>query len=149
LLYHIVSAAVAAPRHGTIVVVDTDGRFDVSRLTCDFEELQHVHVFRPVKGRAGVLECLKEVERFLTDGGHQSWDRECVGTVVNGAQDGDLIVGWRGWLTAEGERRGVPGFGERVSVEEALEVREERIRAVEGKRWRARCEWGDYQWHDG
>jgi hypothetical protein len=130
-------------------VVDTDGRFDVSRLTCGFEELQHVHVFCPVRGRAGVLDCLKEVERFLIDGGHWSWDRECVGTVVNGAKDGGLNVSWRGWLTAESERSGVPGFGAGMSVEEAMEVREERMWAVERKSWRARCEWGDYQWQDG
>ena len=130
-------------------MIDADGKFDVSRLTCSFEELQHVYVFRPVTGIAGVPECLKEVERFLMEGDHRSWDRESVGTVVSSAHGGDMMVSWRGWLVAESGRRDAPRFGEGVSVEEALGLREERMRAVEGKSWRARCDWGEYQWEDG
>jgi hypothetical protein len=97
----------------------------------------------------GVMECLKEVEGFLMDGEHWSLGREYVGTMVNGAQGGDVMVSWRGWLRAESERGDVPGFGAGMSVEEALELREESMVAAEERRWRARCEWGEYRWEDG
>src|ERR1700709_1193836 len=58
LLYHIVRSAVSTPRNGTIVIVDADGRFDVSRLRCSFEDLKHVHVLRPLTGKAGVNDAL-------------------------------------------------------------------------------------------
>jgi hypothetical protein len=146
LVYQIVSTAVSSPRNGTIVVVDADGRFDVTRLRCEMEDLTHVHVYRPLKGH--VKEALEQVESYLLRGEHASMGRDCVGIVMNGAQGGDVMVGWKGWLRVENEREDVPRFGMGISVEEALREREKRQFAVESKGWRAVSEWGEYRWTD-
>jgi hypothetical protein len=144
LLYHIVSAVVAPMRSGTIVIVDVDGRFDVSRLSCSLEDLQHVHVVRPAKGM--LKETLGQLDTYLLGGKHGSMSRELVATVVNGSQGGDISVSWRGWLKAESEIDEVPRFGMGISVEEALTERDNRQEAIENKGWRAESEWGDYRW---
>ncbi|OBT50182.1 hypothetical protein VE04_08310, partial [Pseudogymnoascus sp. 24MN13] len=68
LLYHIVSTAVTATRSGVALVVDVDGRFDVTRLSCSEEELRHVYVVRC--GKEGVERCLEEGRRWLVYGEH-------------------------------------------------------------------------------
>lgn len=146
LLYQIVSIAVSPPRNGAIVVVDADGGFDVTRLSCEVQNFQHVHVYRPLKGH--VNETLEQVEGNLVGGEHASMERECVGIVVNGAQGGDIMVGWRGWLRAGSERDDVPRFGIGISMEEAMREREQRQLAVESKGWRAVSEWGEYKWNE-
>ena len=146
LLYRIVSIAVSPPRNGTIVVVDADGRFDVTQLRCEIEDLKHVHVYRLLKGH--VKDTLEQVESYLLGGEHASMGRECVGVVVNGAQGGDIMLGWRGWLRVESEREDVSRFGVGVSAEEAMGVREQRQLAVESKGWRAVSDWGEYRWND-
>lgn len=144
LLYRIVSIAVSAPRNGTIVVIDADGRFDVTRLNCKVEDLKHVHIYMPVKGH--VKETIMEVEAYLQGGEHSSMGRECVGVVVNGGQGGDIVVGWKGWLKVHSERDEVPKFGFGVSVEEAMREREQRQVVVDEKGWRAVSSMGEYRW---
>lgn len=132
------------PREGTIVIVDADGGFDVTRLRCEFEDLKHVHIYRPLRGH--VKETLMQIEDYLLSEEHVSTGRECVGVVVNGAQGGDVTVGWKGWLRVESERDDVPPFGMGISVEEAIREREQRQLAIESKGWRAVSEWGEYRW---
>lgn len=146
LLYKIVSVVVSPPRSGTVVVVDADGGFDLTRLDCDVEDLKHVHVSRPLKGQ--VKETIMEVKDYLLGGEHASMARECVGIFVNGAQGGEVMVGWKGWLRVESEMEDVPRFGIGMSVEEALREREQRQVALDGKRWRAASEWGQFTWTD-
>jgi hypothetical protein len=146
LLYQIVSIAVSPPRNGTIVVVDVDGRFDVTQLRCEIEDLKHVHVYRPLKGH--VKDTILQVEDYLLGREHASMGRECVGIVVNGAQGGDVMVGWKGWLKVESGRDDVPRFGMGISVEEAMREREQRQLAIETKGWRAVSDWGEYRWTD-
>jgi hypothetical protein len=146
LLYQIVSIAVSPPRKGAIVVIDADGGFDVTRLRCEVEDMKHVHVYRPLEGH--VKETLEQVEGHLMGGEHGSMGKECVGIVVNGAQGGNVMVGWRGWLRVESERNDVPRFGMGISVEEAMREREQRQLAVESKGWRAVSEWGEYRWNE-
>jgi hypothetical protein len=95
-----------------------------------------------------VQETIAAVENYLLGGEHKSMVREWVGILVNGAQGGDVMVGWKGWLRVESEREDVPRFGTGLSVEEAMKEREQRQRAVESKGWRAVSEWGDYRWND-
>jgi len=144
LLYQIVSTTVSSPRNGTIVVVDADGTFDVTRLRCEMEDLKHVHIYRPLKGQ--VKATLGQVNSYLLSGEHASMGRDCLGIIVNGAQGGDIMLWWRGWLRVESESEDVPRFGMGVSVEEAMREREQRQLAVENKGWRAVSEWGEYRW---
>ena len=103
-------------------------------------------------------------EWILYAPGHGSRDRELWGVVVVGSSlgtttsttaavddnegGGDVVVtaGWRGWTRVEREE--VPGFGGGggMSVEEALQRRKSRQRALEMKRWVAGSRWGVYAW---
>jgi len=140
LLYLIVDTAIEE-KSGTIVVVDMDGRFDVSRLRCD---LQHVHMFRPVKGALKIT--LDSIDDYLLYGQHQSKGRELVATIVIGGQGGDIMAGWRGWMLVEREE--VAKYGPRMSIEEALMERDARQEAVESADWVASSAWGEYRWKE-
>lgn len=146
LLYHIVSRAVSLPRAGAIVVVDVDGFFDVSRLSCSVDDMDHVYVCSPVDGN--ITQTAAEVEELLLAGGHESMGRELVGIVVSGGQGGDIMVDWRGWLRVENERGDIPKFDLNVSAEQAFRERNERQTAVESKGWRALSDWGQYRWEN-
>jgi len=146
LLYHIISTAVSSPRLGTIVVLDVDGRFDVTRLNCSIEDLKHVHVFRAATG--AVKATLDAVEDYLLYGNHLSHGKELVVTVVSGGQGGDVMAGWKGWLRVSSERDGVMGFGMGMSVEEALRERDTRQRVVDEVGWKASSDLGEYRWTD-
>ncbi|OBT70267.1 hypothetical protein VE03_00008 [Pseudogymnoascus sp. 23342-1-I1] len=145
LLYHIVSAAVAAPRSGVALVVDVDGRFDVTRLSCSREELRHVYVVRP--GKEGAERCMEEARRWLVYGQHGSKGRELGVRVVSGGEGGrgaDVVGCWRGWMRVGRGEEGRVGGG--VSVEEAVGERGERQRSAEGRGWRAESEFGEFRW---
>lgn len=146
LLYHIVSTAVSAPRSGVALVVDVDGRFDVTRLSCSMEELRHVYVVRP--GKEGVDRCLEEARRWLVYGEHGSKGRELVMRAVSGGEGvkgADVVGCWRGWMRVGRGAEG-PGFGEGISVEEAARERGERQQVVEGSGWRAESDYGEFRW---
>ncbi|KAI9735450.1 MAG: hypothetical protein M1818_006456 [Claussenomyces sp. TS43310] len=148
LLYHIVSTIVSPPRSGTVVVVDVDGRFDITRLTCAYGDLKHVHVLRPSKSSLKVT--MESVEHYMLYGGrqgkHVSADREWVGTIVYGGIGSNITGGWRGWLKVESEREDVVGFGLGMSVEEAVVDRDARQTALMQRGWRATSAWGTYTW---
>lgn len=142
----------SSPRNGTIVVIDIDGRFDVSRLRCQAEDLKHVHLLRvPQRGR--LKEAIERVAGYLlgtgTGGGkHGSMGREWVGTCVNGGLGGDVCVGWRGWLRVESEKVDVETFGTGMSVEEAMRERQRRQEVVDSRGWKAVSEWGNYRFEE-
>jgi len=140
LLYLIVDTAVEE-KLGTVVVVDMDGRFDVSRLRC---ELQHVHMVRPFKGALKIT--LDSIDDYLLYGQHQSKGRELVATIVIGGQGGDIMAGWRGWMLVEREE--VAKFEPGTSVEEALVEREARQEAVESADWIASSACGEFRWKE-
>ncbi|OBT86088.1 hypothetical protein VE02_05712 [Pseudogymnoascus sp. 03VT05] len=145
LLYHIVSSAVSAPRSGVALVVDVDGRFDVTRLSCSEEELRHVYVVRC--GKEGVERCLEEGRSWLVYGEHGSKGRELGVRVVSGGEGGkgaDVVGCWRGWMKVG--RGAAPGFGGGISVEEAMGERGERQGVVERSGWRAESDYGQYRW---
>lgn len=149
LLYHIASVAVSAPRNGTVLVVDVDGKFDVTRLHCSVEELRHVWVVRARGGKEGVKQALEEGTRWLVYGEHGSKGRELVVRIVSGGGgEADVVGGWRGWLRVEREGKEGGGFGMGMSVEEAMREREERRSVLEGMGWRAVCEEGGFTWRE-
>lgn len=138
LLYHVIDHMVTS-LHGTVALIDIDGRFSPSQLSC---ELEHVHVFRPTQMNLKVT--LESVEKYMLWGEHGSKGREWVGTLVNGGVGGDIMVGWRGWLRVE--REDVCGFELEVSVEEVMGEREKRQEVVEAKGWKGVSEMGSYYW---
>lgn len=136
----------AAPRSGVALVVDVDGRFDVTRLSCSREELRHVYVVRP--GKEGTERCLEEARRWLVYGENGSRGRELVVKVVSGGEGvkgADVVGCWRGWMRV-GRGMEVEGFGEGISVQEAAREREERQEMVEGSGWKATSDYGEFRW---
>jgi hypothetical protein len=137
LVYRIVNEVVA--RGGTVAVVDVEGRFSPSHLDC---ELKHVHVFRPTV--SNLKATLDSVEGYMLWGDHGSKEREWMGTIVNGGIGGDIMTGWRGWLTVEREL--VEGSAPGISAEEALIERGRGQEAIASRGWRAVSQHGAFSW---
>ncbi|CAJ2503052.1 Uu.00g104460.m01.CDS01 [Anthostomella pinea] len=151
LLYHLVSTLIAAPHSYTVVLVDVESRFDVTRLihpssnySAAYSDLKHLYVYRPARGQEQAA--IAAAEGFMLYGAHGSRDREWWGTVVVGGTGGDVNAGWKGWLRVEKEEVG--GFAVGVSVDEALKDRARRQEVVDGAGWVARSQWGNYGWKD-
>ncbi|KAI0420531.1 hypothetical protein F5X98DRAFT_10930 [Xylaria grammica] len=157
-LYHFLSTLISAPHNYTVVVVDVEGKFDVTRLisstptpaeksttTTTPDDLAHVHIYRPRREQLHVV--LAGAEDYMLYGPHSSRGRQWWGTVVVGGVGGDVNAGWKGWLRVE--REGVVGFAPGMSVEEALRERERRHEAVERAGWVASSPWGTHVWKGG
>ncbi|KAI1494213.1 hypothetical protein F5X96DRAFT_36927 [Biscogniauxia mediterranea] len=166
LLYHLISTLLAPPHRYTVVLIDAEGRFDVTRLVpsspcsssatrgegrCTPQDLRHLYVYRPTSREPeqvrAVLEAAKE---FMLYGKHGSRDREWWGTVViGGTGGGDVVAGWKGWLRVERELDEGSRFHAGVSVEEALGQRERRRDvAANAAGWVASSPWGSYRWRE-
>jgi hypothetical protein len=154
---------IASPHDYTVVIVDTEGRFDVTRLISPTSahsvsypatapDLQHVHIYQPARGRGighgqeQVKAILVAVDEYMLYGSHDSRNREWWGTVVIGGTGGHVNAGWKGWLRVEREK--IFGFATGVSVEEALKERERRQDAVHPAGWAASSRWGTYTWKE-
>ncbi|KAI3322609.1 hypothetical protein HD806DRAFT_536448 [Xylariaceae sp. AK1471] len=160
LLYHLISTLIASPHNYTVVIIDTEGRFDVTRLIsptpahsvsypATAPDLQHVHIYRPAhgQGQEQVKAIMAAVDEFMLYGTHESRNREWWGTVVIGGAGGHVNAGWKGWLRVEKED--VSGFAVGASVEEALRERQRRQDAVNAAGWAASSHWGTYVWKGG
>ncbi|KAK5629175.1 hypothetical protein RRF57_004890 [Xylaria bambusicola] len=163
-LYHFISTLIAAPHNFTAVVVDVEGKFDVTRLVnsnpgsrsgstveekmslpATPKDLAHVYVYRPgSRAREHVEAVLKGVDEFMVYGDHESKGRAWWGTVVVGGTGGDVDAGWKGWCRVE--REAVAGLAVGISVEEALRERGRRHEAVEQAGWSVASGWGAYVW---
>jgi hypothetical protein len=144
LIYTIISHLVHT-LSGTVAVIDIEGRFSPSHLTeLSVEQLRHIHVFKCSKERLKIT--LESVKGYMLWGEHGSKGREWLSTIVIGGVGGDVMVGWRGWLSVK--REAVGGLGEGVSVEEAWEERERRQEVVDGKGWTGFCEMGEFSWRE-
>jgi hypothetical protein len=148
LLYLLVSTLVAPPHRKAVVIVDEEGRFDVTRLTCLAPDLAHIYVYRPARGS---LEYVREVvagaEAHMLYGRHASMTREWWGTIViGGMRGGDINASWKGWLRVD--REDTRPFGHGISSEEALAQRDRRQAAVDSSGWRATSQWGDFHFPD-
>ncbi|KAI1500336.1 hypothetical protein F5X99DRAFT_241924 [Biscogniauxia marginata] len=157
LLYHLISTLIAAPHNFTVVLVDTENRFDVTRLVAPgstpapgypatLSDLKHLHIYRPPRGQEQVRAAIAAAEEFMLYGTHGSRDREWWGTVVIGGTGGDINAGWKGWLRVEREEVG--GFNVGISVEEALGERNRRQEMVDAAGWVASSRWGSYAWKE-
>ncbi|KAI8952606.1 hypothetical protein F4801DRAFT_540666 [Xylaria longipes] len=157
-LYHLISTLISSPHSYTIVIIDTEGKFDATRLISNKPDdkanypaapadLAHVHIYRPGRGAERVKAVLGTVDEFMLYGDHDSRGREWWGTVVIGGAGGHVNAGWKGWLRVD--RGGVPGFQVGISVEEALRDRDRRQAAVDKAGWTAASRWGAYVWKGG
>ncbi|KAH9883529.1 hypothetical protein F4778DRAFT_798771 [Xylariomycetidae sp. FL2044] len=158
-LYHLISTLIAEPHNYTVVVVDAESKFDVTRLVGGSEapsrrpghpataaDLRHVHVYRPARGQDQIKAALAGAQEWMLHGRHGSRDREWWGTVVIGGIGGHVNAGWKGWMRVEREEIG--GFAIGMSVEEALRDRTKRQDLVDGAGWVAGSLWGSYVWKD-
>ncbi|RGP59438.1 hypothetical protein FSPOR_11315 [Fusarium sporotrichioides] len=151
LLYKIVSNLVSPPHLYAILVIDIEGRFDATRLTCLPSHMRHVYIQRPARSdpehiRALVAEA--EVILLYGDVARASAGREWWGTVVVGGLGyGDISAGWKGWLRVD--RENVRGFASSISAEEALDQKEQRQDVVDTAGWAATSHWGGFTFKDG
>lgn len=110
LLYHLISVLIAEPHNYTVVVVDAENRFDLTRLVSSsttnvtkitdtsgsdsssyparVSDLRHVHVYRPARGQEQVRAAVAAAEQWMVYGAHGSQAREWWGTVVIGGGSG-------------------------------------------------------------
>lgn len=122
-------------------------------------DLEHVHLMRPGRGDAAhIARCVASVEEYMLYGNHSSRTREWWGTIVVGGGDNPagspsaaasaqlaVTAGWKGWLRVDrAASDALSGFLPGTSLEQALEVREKRLRLVEDAGWVATCPWGRF-----
>ncbi|KAI1432696.1 hypothetical protein GGR50DRAFT_577524 [Xylaria sp. CBS 124048] len=154
LLYHLISTLIASPHNYTLVIIDAEGKFDITRLISQNKssypatppDLSHVYIYRtPTHGQEHIRAALAAADEFMLYGSHGSRSREWWGTVViGGAGGGHVNAGWRGWLRVD--RETVGGFAVGMSVEEALQERGRRHEVVDAAGWVASSHWGSYAW---
>ncbi|PFH62973.1 hypothetical protein XA68_10724 [Ophiocordyceps unilateralis] len=176
LVYKLVSTLVSAPWRYAVLVVDVDGCFDASGLTCvEDEDLAHVYIQRAAEdvyddddddgdddddddddddNADAVRDLVVAAQRFMLYHAVASASRHWWGTVVVGgsASGGlaglvDVVTGWKGWLHVE--RETVPPFPPGLNLDEALARREARQRAVDAAGWTATSPWGGFIFHQG
>lgn len=150
LIYKIASTVVSAPFSKAMIIVDYEGRFQASRLTCKRSDLEHIYVTRPAEStRDQAKDLIIDTENYIlfSDRARHSASRELWGTIVlGGLGGGDIIAGWKGWLRVDREE--VRPFPPNTSVEEALRQRDERQRAVDAAGWQVSSAWGGFVFHD-
>ncbi|KAF5555627.1 hypothetical protein FPHYL_8178 [Fusarium phyllophilum] len=144
LLYRLISNLINPPHCYAILVIDIEGRFDATRLTCAPSHLQHVYVHCPARSDPDNTRALvAEAEGILLYGSvaKASAGREWWGTVVvGGVGAGDVTTGWKGWLRVDSEN--VRGFAPGISAEEALDQKRQRQHIVDAAGWAATSQWG-------
>lgn len=132
------------------LVVDLDGRFDATRLTCTEEDLRHIYVLRPARASPQELrEMVSGADKFLiySKAAQASANRVWWGTVVlGGLGAGDITAGWKGWLRVAKEA--VRPFPPGISIEEALQQRDARQAAVDAAGWQVSSPWGSFVFYD-
>ncbi|RGP78759.1 hypothetical protein FLONG3_3123 [Fusarium longipes] len=151
LIYKLISDLVSPPHLYAILIIDIEGRFDVTRLTCPLSHMRHVYIQRPVRSDPEHIRALiAEAEGTLLYGdvAHTSSGREWWGTIIVGGQTpGDISTGWKGWLRVD--RENVRGFALGISAEEALHQKKQRQDIVDAAGWVATSQWGGFSFKDG
>lgn len=173
LLYKFVSTIVSPPHQFSLLVIDLDGRFDATRLSCGDTDARHVYIHRPSRPSAYGTSARED-----GSGGDETWDssanpdhlralvaeaanfmlygagaapsasRRWWGTVVVGGPGaGDIVASWKGWLRIS--REPVQAFALGLSAEEALERRSARQEAVDAAGWTADSPWGGFLFKEG
>lgn len=120
-----------------------------------FDDLRHVHVYRPARGSSAYIrDVLDAAERFIVYSKHASVAREWWGTIVIGGGSpaalgpgcADVTTGWKGWLRVNHDD--VRGFPLGMSAEEALVDRQQRQRAADAAGYAATCAWGSFHFRE-
>ncbi|KAM0252946.1 hypothetical protein ACHAP5_000809 [Fusarium lateritium] len=146
LLYTLISNLVSPPHLYAVLVIDIEGRFDATRLTCLPTHMQHIYIQKPVQTDMDQIRALAaQAEGILLYGdvARASAGREWWGTiVVGGLGAGDIATGWKGWLRVE--RENVRGFALGISAEEAVSQKEQRQDVVDSADWAASSQWGGF-----
>ncbi|KAF5234816.1 hypothetical protein FAUST_7440 [Fusarium austroamericanum] len=151
LLYKVISNLIGPSHLYAVLIIDIEGRFDATRLTCSPCHMRHVYVQRPARSdlehtRALVAEA--EGVLLYSDVAHASAGREWWGTIVVGSPgSGDISTSWKGWLRVD--RENVRGFALGISAEEALDQKEKRQGVVDTAGWAATSQWGGFTFKDG
>lgn len=150
LAYKIISTLASPPSNKVIIVIDYEGGFQASRLTCSQCDLEHIYVLRLAENtRDQVRVIIANTEKYLLydDGAKRSAGRELWGTVVLGnVGGGDITAGWKGWLRVDREQ--TRPFPPDITIEEALQQREERQVEVDNAGWQVSSPWGGFVFHD-
>ncbi|KAF4966154.1 hypothetical protein FSARC_6153 [Fusarium sarcochroum] len=150
LLYKLISTLISPPHQYAVLIIDIEGRFDATRLTCSPSHTQHVYVQRPARSSPEQIRALvAEAEGLLlySDVARASAGREWWGTIlVGGLGAGDIAAGWKGWLRVDREH--VRGFALGISAEEALNQKEQRQDVVDAAGWAATSQWGGFTFEE-
>ncbi|KAF5020186.1 hypothetical protein F66182_7791 [Fusarium sp. NRRL 66182] len=150
LLYKLISTLISPPHLYAVLVIDVEGRFDATRLTCPASHTRHVYVQRPARGSPEQLRALiAEAEDILlySDVARASAAREWWGTmVIDGFGAGDVSAGWKGWLRVD--RENVRGFSLGISAEEAMDQRGQRQDVVDAAGWTVSSQWGVFTFRE-
>ncbi|ODA83128.1 hypothetical protein RJ55_01638 [Drechmeria coniospora] len=151
LIYKLISSLVSPPLCKTLMVLDLDGRFDATRITCAEEHLHHVYVQRPAHSSPETVRTLvADAQGFMlyNAASQASLSRQWWGTIVIGGlgSAGDLVAGWKGWLRVD--REPVQPFALGISSDEALTQRKARQDAVDAAGWAATSPWGGFVFHE-
>ncbi|KJZ72473.1 hypothetical protein HIM_08142 [Hirsutella minnesotensis 3608] len=160
LVYKLISTLIAPPHRYAVLVVDVDGRFDPTCLTCDNDDgdsqgdnaVRHVYVQRPARASPEHLRALvADAEAFMLydASARPSRARPWWGTIVVGGGGlgvGDVVAAWKGWLRVD--RAEVPSFALGITADEALAQREARQDAVDAAGWAATSPWGSFVFHE-
>ncbi|KAK1982608.1 hypothetical protein LZ30DRAFT_590240 [Colletotrichum cereale] len=157
LIYSLISTLVSPPHDKTVLVLDTEHRFDATRLLCSPDNIRHIYVHRPTRrgipgqhggssrgtGPEEARELVVAAENWMLYGDHASSSREWWGTIVIGTIGaGDVTAAWKGWLRID--RDTVPGFSLGCSAKEAMADRQRRQEAVDAALWAASSQWGSF-----
>ncbi|KAJ3498290.1 hypothetical protein NLG97_g1241 [Lecanicillium saksenae] len=150
LVYKIASTLVSSPNNKAVIIIDYEERFEALRLRCSTDNLDHIYVLRPAESaRDQIRDIIANTEKYLVydEEAKKSANRELWGTIVIGRPGGgDVSAGWKGWLRVDREE--VPPFPPDITLDEALQQREERQRAVDAAGWQASSAWGDFIFHE-
>ncbi|KAM3517587.1 hypothetical protein NHJ13051_008854 [Beauveria bassiana] len=150
LVYKIASTLASPPNNKVVIIIDYEGSFQASGLNCSESALEHIYVLRPAENtRDKLRDVIASTENYVVynEEAKKSANLELWGTIVLGSTTGgDVTAGWKGWLRVDREE--VRPFPPDISIEEALQQREERQRAVEASRWQVSSAWGGFCFND-
>ncbi|KAK9772120.1 hypothetical protein SCAR479_11129 [Seiridium cardinale] len=174
LLYHLTSTLIARPCQYSVVIVDVENRFEITRLIAadssdrlhdclpaEPEDLEHVYIYRPARASSRLTSgmplddptqrqiqaCLDAAQKHMLYSEHASRERVWWGTIVIGGGGGDVNTGWKGWMDVQ--RRDAGPSALETNAEEALTQRERRYTKIKERGWEGRSRVGLYSWGGG
>ncbi|KAI9167293.1 hypothetical protein HJFPF1_03419 [Paramyrothecium foliicola] len=167
LIYIVIAALVSPPHCRAVLIIDLEGCFDPTRLTCAAEDLRHVYVQRAARrsNLEDVRALVTQAVNWMMYGGqtaprigesdpgepgasfhhHASAGRPLWGTIVLGSSHGaagDITSSWRGWMRVD--RTAVSAFAVGSSAQEAMGRRSARQEVVDAVGWAATSPWGSF-----